>query len=93
MSVRTPWCEYPEEVKQVFLYGNEQTRKLRVPFIGVMNDLQRQWDDPRTLSYMRQGLETYRSDVTCPVCKGERLRPELLSSTWGTATSATPTAR
>ena len=28
---------------------------------------------------MRQGLETYRSDVTCPVCKGERLRPELLS--------------
>lgn len=79
VSVRTPWCEYPEEVKQVFLYGNEQTRKLRVPFIGVMNDLQRQWDDPRTLSYMRQGLETYRSDVTCPVCKGERLRPELLS--------------
>lgn len=79
VSVRTPWCEYPEEVKQVFLYGNEQTRKLRVPFIGVMNDLQRQWDDPRTLSYMRQDLETYRSDVTCPVCKGERLRPELLS--------------
>ena len=50
-----------------------------MPFIGVMNDLQRQWDDPRTLSYMRQGLETYRSDVTCPVCKGARLRPELLS--------------
>ena len=21
VSVRTPWCEYPEEVKQVFLYG------------------------------------------------------------------------
>ena len=41
VSVRTPWCEYPEEVKQVFLYGNEQTRKLRVPFIGVMKDLQR----------------------------------------------------
>lgn len=79
VSTQTPWNEYSREVKQAFLYGNEQTRSMPVPFIGVINDLQRQWNDPKTLTHVRQGLDAYRSDVTCPVCHGERLRPELLS--------------
>ncbi len=79
VSTSTPWNDYPEDVKQAFLYGNEQTRDLQVPFIGVMNDLERQWSDPKTMNYMRQALEEYRSEVTCPACRGDRLRSELLS--------------
>ncbi len=79
VSTRTPWDDYPQDVKQAFLYGNDQTRDLQVPFIGVMNDLEKQWGDPKIRSFMRQGLEGYRSEVTCPACHGERLRPELLS--------------
>lgn len=76
VSLVTPWHLLPEDSKKCVLWGNDQSRNLTPPFIGVFNEITALWDNPATSDYLREGLKGFRSEVDCPKCHGARLRPE-----------------
>jgi len=61
-------------------YGNGQT--LRHPFEGIVHNLERRYRETSS-EYARAEIETCMSEERCPVCKGRRLKPEVLAVTVG----------
>ncbi len=93
ISLDTPFCELPEEVQNVFLYGTDQKLEFKIiesfgggvrygKFEGVINNLERRYKDSNS-SYSRNEIESYMSETLCPECKGNRLKKESLSVTVG----------
>ncbi len=93
-SLDTPVCELPEKIVDILLYGTngekirmERTREYGhgeyyTDFEGILNNLQRRYRETQS-EWMREELESYMSQVPCPECAGERLRPESLAVTVG----------
>ncbi|MBQ8582820.1 MAG: excinuclease ABC subunit UvrA [Ruminococcus sp.] len=89
-----PVKELPKGAIDLFLYGTG-TEPLELkrpktlgggvyfsPFEGVINNIERRYHDTNS-EYARNELESYMSEVECPVCKGKRLRDEYLAVTIG----------
>ncbi len=89
-----PVKELPKGAIDLFLYGTG-TEPLELkrpktlgggvyfsPFEGVINNIERRYRDTNS-EYARNDLESYMSEVECPVCKGKRLRDEYLAVTVG----------
>lgn len=86
-----PWKDLPEEHQQTILYGAGNQRvtfqyinlfkeeKSHTTFYeGVVPNLTRRYKE--TSSEMsRDDLERYMMDMTCPTCRGKRLKPEVLA--------------
>jgi excinuclease ABC subunit A len=80
----TPWNRIPEEVRQMFLYGDPEP--LEVTFRSHIGRV-----TTRTVTF--RGFYawigdwdvggTYTENVVCPTCNGARLRPEHLAVTIG----------
>jgi excinuclease ABC subunit A len=51
-------------------------------FDGVVPNLEKRYKETDS-DYVRHEIETYMNVVTCPSCKGKRLRPEALAVTYG----------
>ena len=93
-SLDTPVKNLPAKVMDVLLYGSKgekirMTRKKEygsgtymVEFEGVVNNLQRRYKETQS-DWMREELESYMSQVPCPECHGDRLKPESLAVTVG----------
>ncbi len=93
-SLDTPVKDLPKKVMDVLLYGTkgEKIRMVRrkeyghgeyqTEFEGILNNLQRRYKETNS-EWMREELETYMSQVPCPDCHGDRLRPESLAVTVG----------
>ncbi len=92
-SLDTPFCDLPEEIKQIIFYGTNG-KMLRVTyknqrgtgtydydFSGLINNLQRRYNE--TSESMRNEYEEYMTNIECPSCHGKRLRPEVLAITVG----------
>src|ERR671923_4203 len=91
-----PWKELSEEQQRVFLYGTgrvrvhvdyqhkgQSRRGYDVTFRGIVSSLERR---QRTATPSEDGddpTEEYVSSRPCPVCKGARLKPEVLAVTVG----------
>ena len=93
ISLDTPFCELPEEVQNVFLYGTDRKLEFKIiesfgggvrygKFEGVINNLERRYKESNS-SYSRNEIESYMSETLCPECKGNRLKKESLSVTVG----------
>ena len=93
ISLDTPFCELPEEVQNIFLYGTDRKLEFKIiesfgggvrygKFEGVINNLERRYKDSNS-SYSRNEIESYMSETLCPECKGNRLKKESLSVTVG----------
>ena len=93
-SLDTPYKDLPATVQQILLYGTVE-EKIRMTytreygsgthlttFEGVLNNLQRRYNET-TSDSAREELETYMSQVVCPTCHGDRLKPESLAVTVG----------
>lgn len=92
-SLDTPFGELPKKVQDVIFYGTGGEKILiqyknasgsgsyAYPFEGVLNNLQRRYNE--TSESMRQEYEEYMTNITCPVCHGDRLKPEVLAVTVG----------
>ena len=93
-SLDTPYKDLPATVQQILLYGTGE-EKIRMTytreygsgthlttFEGVLNNLQRRYNET-TSDSAREELETYMSQVVCPTCHGDRLKPESLAVTVG----------
>jgi len=93
-SLDTPFKDLPEEAREVLLYGTKgekiqmsYTREYGsgthyTSFEGVLNNMQRRYNETGS-DWAREELEQYMSQVDCPECHGQRLKPESLAVTVG----------
>src|SRR6188472_3153976 len=90
-----PWQDLPEKQQGYFLYGTGgdrvyvtyrnrmgRRRSYTLAFEGIVPSLQRRYKDTDS-SQQRERIEEYMSFRPCPVCKGARLKPEVLAVTIG----------
>jgi excinuclease ABC subunit A len=95
IDLDTPWNEVPEEQQNLFLYGTGgdkiyvtyrnrmgRRRAYMLAFEGIVPSLQRRYKETDS-SQQRERIEEYMSFRPCPVCKGARLKPEVLAVTVG----------
>jgi excinuclease ABC subunit A len=91
-----PWQELPETQQNLFLYGTDgervyvqyrnrmgRRRSYMLAFEGIVPNLQRRYRETDS-AQQRERIEEYMSFRPCPVCKGARLKPEVLAVTVGT---------
>lgn len=92
-SLDVPFEELPDNVKDIIFYGTKGA-KVRIEYMnakgisyydysfdGVIGNLQRRYDE--TSDAMKGEYEQYMTEIKCPVCKGKRLKPEILAVTVG----------
>ena len=94
VSMDTPFRDLPEHVRHTILFGTGE-EKIHVkyqkefgsgtfdaPFEGIIPNLERRYEETNS-DWSRNDLEQYMAEVTCPVCGGRRLKPEVLAVTVG----------
>ena len=93
-SLRQPYSELSDAVKQVILYGTggeklelhyDQPRGkgvLHQAFEGICHNLERRYNETQSDASKKE-IEEYLSQCPCPACQGRRLRPEALAVTVG----------
>lgn len=92
-SLDVPFEELPDNVKDIIFYGTKG-EKVRIEYMnakgisyydysfdGVIGNLQRRYNE--TSDAMKGEYEQYMTEIKCPVCKGKRLKPEILAVTVG----------
>ncbi|MFN2471060.1 MAG: excinuclease ABC subunit UvrA [Gaiellaceae bacterium] len=95
IDLDTPWQELSPEQQEKFLHGTGgdrvyvqyrnrmgRRRSYMLAFEGIVVNLQRRYKETDS-SQMRERIEEYMSFRPCPVCKGARLKPEVLAVTVG----------
>ncbi|HVA30201.1 MAG TPA: excinuclease ABC subunit UvrA, partial [Gaiellaceae bacterium] len=88
-----PWQELTEAEQRSFLYGTDgervyvqyrnrmgRRRQYMLAFDGIVASLERRYKETDS-SQQRERIEEYMSLRPCPVCKGARLKPEVLAVT------------
>ena len=97
-DIDTPWCELPDDIQQLVLFGsgrdlipfsyfNERGRATvrEHSFEGIINNLERRYKETDSVA-VREELSKFISDSTCPTCEGTRLRLEARHVRIGGAT-------
>lgn len=97
-DITRPYKDLPDGLKDELMYGTglepltfvyTSTRTGAVsyrnePFEGILHILERRYrDGGATSAIYREKMEECMSISTCPACKGQRLRPEILGVTVG----------
>jgi excinuclease ABC subunit A len=95
IDVSRPWRELGEEQQNLFLYGTGgekvyvtyrnrmgRRRAYMLAFEGIVPSLERRYRETDSAG-QRERIEEYMSFRPCPVCKGARLKPEVLAVTVG----------
>ena len=88
-DLNTPVKKLTKEQLNIILYGSKKPIKFKSQmergywehegeFEGVINNLRRRYLETKSEN-VRYYLYRYMSAVPCPVCKGQRLRPESLA--------------
>jgi excinuclease ABC subunit A len=89
------WENLSDEEQDLFLYGTDgervyvsyrnrmgRRRSYMLAFEGIVPSLERRYRETDS-STQRERIEEYMSFRPCPVCKGARLKPEVLAVTVG----------
>jgi excinuclease ABC subunit A len=95
IDIDKPWRELTEEQQNLFLYGTGgdkvyvtyrnrmgRRRAYMLAFEGIVPSLERRYRETDSAG-QRERIEEYMSFRPCPVCKGARLKPEVLAVTVG----------
>jgi excinuclease ABC subunit A len=95
LEMDVPWQDLREDDQNLFLYGtggervyvtyrNRMGRKraYMLAWDGLIPSLERRYKETDSQS-QRERIEEYMSFRPCPVCKGARLKPEVLAVTVG----------
>jgi excinuclease ABC subunit A len=95
IDVDKPWRDLTEEQQNLFLYGTDgdkvyvtyrnrmgRRRAYMLAFEGIVPSLERRYRETDSAG-QRERIEEYMSFRPCPVCKGARLKPEVLAVTIG----------
>jgi excinuclease ABC subunit A len=76
-ELQSKWSNLSVEQRGIILEGEEPKKGQKNHFRGVLPILQRQYEGGTEL--VKQKLEQYLVDQSCPVCHGKRLKPEALA--------------
>ncbi|WP_304508306.1 excinuclease ABC subunit UvrA [Anaerotignum sp.] len=92
-SLDIPFRELPDNIRKIIFYGTGG-EKIRITytnyrgtgtydydFDGLIPNLLRRYNE--TSETMRGEYEEFMTNIQCPVCHGQRLRPEVLAITVG----------
>ncbi len=89
-SLDTPYCRLSDEAKNIILFGTNGeeveigrigSRHTRMaPYEGIINNLEGRYHDTNSV-YLRHQIESIMVEKKCPVCKGARLKKEILTVT------------
>jgi excinuclease ABC subunit A len=94
VSLETPWKNLPDDFKKVLLHGSGEDEvdfhfwragsqhTISRPFEGVLPNLERLFTESES-EFVRNRIKPYMSPQFCDVCKGKRLKPEILAVTLG----------
>jgi excinuclease ABC subunit A len=94
VSLETPWKNLPDDFKKVLLHGSGEAEvdfnfwragsqhTISRPFEGVLPNLERLFTESES-EFVRNRIKPYMSPQFCDVCKGRRLKPEILAVTLG----------
>jgi excinuclease ABC subunit A len=95
IDVDKPWRDLTEEQQNLFLFGTNgdkvyvtyrnrmgRRRAYMLAFEGIVPSLERRYKETDSAG-QRERIEEYMSFRPCPVCKGARLKPEVLAVTVG----------
>jgi excinuclease ABC subunit A len=95
IDIDKPWRDLTEEQQNLFLYGTSgdkvyvtyrnrmgRRRAYMLAFEGIVPSLERRYKETDSAG-QRERIEEYMSFRPCPVCKGARLKPEVLAVTVG----------
>jgi len=100
VSLETPWKNLPDDFKKVLLHGSGEIpvdfnfwragkmSTISRPFEGVLPNLERLYTESES-EFVRNRIKSYLSPQFCDVCKGKRLKPEILAVTLGDAEANT----
>ena len=73
----TPFNKLPKSVQKAIFYGTAQVVGNK-PFEGVIPHLERLFRQTDS-DYLKEEISKFMSTLSCPECKGTRLKPESLS--------------
>ncbi|HVN72063.1 MAG TPA: excinuclease ABC subunit UvrA [Desulfomonilia bacterium] len=79
-SEDTPYEKLPEEVRRTILYGGPMKDLYSAPFEGVIPNLTRRLNESET-GEISDEFARFLNNITCPDCKGARLKNEVLHIT------------
>jgi len=93
-SLDTPWEELPASARKMILYGTgtdtldvrfswEGNKHKPRPFEGIIPNMQRRYTDGFTTQASKEDIEECMSAIPCAVCRGRRLKKEILAVTVG----------
>src|SRR5215831_13424595 len=95
IDTSVPWEDLPAEAQDRFLNGTDgervyvqyrnrmgRRRQYMLSFEGIVKSLERRYKETDS-TQQRERIEEYMSFRPCPVCKGARLKPEVLAVTVG----------
>ena len=92
LDLNKPWCELSEEHRQLILYGASADERFHFNYInlfgeekthtgkyeGLITNLERRYRESSS-DWAREEIETFMTENSCVVCKGKRLKPEVLA--------------
>ena len=87
LSLDTSIDQLPESFVHILLYGGGdrfsytyqgKSQEKTMEFKGIITELERRYYETQSMN-IRMWLDSFRDEVVCPACKGERLRKEALS--------------
>ena len=93
-SMDTPWKKLSVKAKEAVLYGSDyevhvkyknrygRVRNYTTGFEGIVSFVERRHSETDS-DFSREKYEAYMRETPCPVCKGSRLKPEVLAVTIG----------
>jgi excinuclease ABC subunit A len=93
-SMDTPWRKLSAKAKEAVLYGSDyevhvkyknrygRVRNYTTGFEGIVSFVERRHSETDS-DFSRDKYEAYMRETPCPVCRGSRLKPEVLAVTIG----------
>ena len=80
ISMRTPFSKLSKDIQRILLHGAtpQQVEKYGAEWPGVVPDLKERFETTES-DIIKTRIYDYMSELPCPVCKGDRLRPEALA--------------
>lgn len=78
IDLKTPFEQLPQKQQNLLLYGPGQAEAPRTGFHGVLAYLREMLEESRSDNYSEWMMQ-YMMATPCPVCHGQRLRPESLA--------------
>ncbi|MCL2602521.1 MAG: excinuclease ABC subunit UvrA [Treponema sp.] len=91
-SLKVPVKELPQEIIDILMYGNNGEKltmrressamsgNYTSSFEGIVNNLERRYSQTDS-EWMREEIRAHMTELPCPDCRGDRLKPESLAVT------------